>query len=158
MFEISGETEIKEIRLKNEAHDDELKRALYVKVAIADTPANKLDSAIPQLLEKFFSGKEPQLQEIFPLKPAHHITNCVAVFSAGKPAKRVKLDGCDISKISITPRFGGHAELQLTLKFVPAQDGQADQLWKWLKGIVKLTIKEKQLDLPAMDQKKEASG
>ena len=79
----------------------------------------------------------------------------MANISAGKGSgkKKVKLDGCDLSKISITPRFGQHAELGLTLKIVPLQDGVADQLHKWLRGIVMLQIEQKQLDLPGMDQK-----
>jgi len=160
MFEIKGETEIKDIRLRMEAHDDTLQRCMFLKVAIADTDAANLDSAVPDMLAAFFDHKEPRLQEIYPLKVAHHIDNCVVMLSTGKGAtrKKIKLDGCDLSKISITPRYGGHAELGLTLKVVPLLDGVTDQLHKWLRGIVMMEIKEKQLDLPAMNQPAAAGG
>ncbi len=155
MFVIKGQAEVKNINVRAEAHGDELMRAIDVKLVMVDVDAQRIDSAVPGMVATFWKGKQPVLQEVYPLKIRHKIENAICTLKVGR--KRIKLQDAVVKKISVTPQFGGRCQVTLTVACLIG-DGVLDPLHNWLKGMVAIEIVERQMELPAMDQKQDAAA
>ena len=150
MLKIKGAAELKNINVRAEIHGEELVRAIDLKLVMVDADASKLETVVPGLMAKFWNGKQPTLQELYPLKVRHKIENADAVVRVGR--KRVVLREVIVQKIAITPLFSGRCQIAFSMR-CKIGDGVLDPLHKGLRGTVHITIEERQMELPAMDQK-----
>ncbi len=149
MFVIEAKAELKAVVLKMTPSGDDFTRTVELKLLAQDVEAARLSSAIPEV-GAFWHGDELWLQEIYPLRVRHTVEN-VSV-GLRSEAELIDLGACDVSKIEITPKFGGVCEVALTVKTLDTVDGLLDALHHWLKGEVTVSMVERQLSLPDMDQ------
>lgn len=162
MFVVKGQAEVKNINVRAEVHGDELMRAIDVKLVMADIEAKKMDSAVPGLVATFWKGQQPLLQEVYPLKIRHKIENVLCTLKVGRKTvklgfkdKQGRLHEAVVKKISVTPQFGGRCQVTLTVSCLIG-NGVLDPLHRWLKAVVNVNIVERQMELPAMNQKQPA--
>lgn len=146
MFEIKGKTHLLKTTLRTEMNEKELVRALSIDIGVEDVPMEKISSALSDPSAYWDEELQlPKLQETYPIKIAHRISNVAVTFNyVGKP---VALNGADIGRISITPTIDNNCNFRCTILAADYPDGVLDKLSHWSKRIVEGVIVERQMSL-----------
>jgi hypothetical protein len=153
MFVIEAKAELKEIKLKMDPDGDELHRTVVLKLLAQGVDAARLDTAVSEI-DKYWTGDQPALQETYPIRIKHTICNVAVTLSDGGRSKPWELGACDICKVQITPKMDRICDvlMQVHTQDIQVAKGLLDVLHRWLKSEVKISMVERQLSLPEMEQ------
>ena len=144
MFDINTKAELRNINLRAETHGDEYARAIDVQLMLLQVPVDRITSALS--LERFYEGDQPVLQEVYPLCVKHKINNLAVTIG------KVKLNGADAKGIEVTPQPGKVCNVKITVQSSGFGKGVLDQLSEHLREECDVTIVERQMQAPGMDQ------
>jgi hypothetical protein len=153
MFVIEAKAELKEIKLKVDPNGDQFQRTVVLKLLAQGVDAGRLDTAVSEI-EKYWTGDQPALQETYPVRIKHKIQNVAVTLSDDSKSPAWELGACDVDKIQITPKLGKLCDILMEVQTddIAVAPGLLDVLHGWLKGEIKLSMAERQLSLPEMEQ------
>ena len=157
MFVIEAKAELKEIKLKMDPNGDQFRRTLVLKLFAQGVAADRLDSAGGEI-DKDWNKEQPALQETYPIRIAHKIENVAATLTEierpGPKAKAWELGAVDVCKLQITPKMDNLCDILMELHTddIGVAKGLLDVLHGWLKGEIMVSLVERQLSLPEMEQ------
>jgi hypothetical protein len=153
MFVIEAKAELKEIKLKVDPDGDKFQRTVVLKLLAQNVDASRLDTAVSEI-EKYWTGDQPALQETYPIRIKHTIGNVAVILSDDSKSKPWELGACDVCKIQITPKMERVCDvlMEVQTEDIKVAHGLLDVLHGWLKGELKLSMAERQLSLPEMEQ------
>jgi len=153
MFVIEAKAELKEIKLKMDPDGDHHQRTVVLKLLAQGVDAARLDTAVSEI-EKYWTGDQPALQETYPIRIKHTIGNVAVTLSDDSKSKPWELGACDVGKIQITPKMEKLCDvfMEVQTEDIKVAPGLLDVLHGWLKGEVKVSMAERQLGLPEMEQ------
>lgn len=147
MYDIKTQAEVRNINVRAENHGDEHIPAIDLKLMLLDVPIDRVSSAIPDFGKRFYDGDQPILQEIVPFQVHHKIQNVEVKVGS------VVLKGADIKKgAKYWHKPGKVCNVLITVQSSDYSDAALPALSKMLKEEVKVSIIERQISIPEMEQ------
>lgn len=146
MFDVNCKAEIRALTIRTETVGEARVPAVDIKLMLMGVHVGAIDSACPQMAERFYDGDQVAVGEVNPFTVQHKLENLMVNLSGEK------LLGCDIkkgAKITLLPEQLANVEVTVQARH---RGNLVLHVMELLKDVAVVTITERQLALAEMNQ------
>lgn len=148
MFVVNSVAEIKEVKCKMIAFDNDLIRSLTVICAVDSTAVDRMDSALEHMADWYDDAGMPKFREFKILELGHFIRNCDVTFKQTRDDEGLVIQQCDLQKMRFEFKADRRAGIVFQVVKHDFRDGLLDPLTKLVKQTVYIDVVERQMELP----------